>query len=57
MKKDPTVSQNAYTCNDYRQEQILLSLSRRLEDPGIAESEKELLRRQIKKLEADLGMA
>ena len=57
MKKEPTAFQSTYTCNDYRQEQILLSLSRRLADPGIAESEKELLRRQIKKLEADLDMA
>ncbi len=57
MKKEPVIPEHTYTCNDYRQEQILLSLSRRLEDPDIAESEKERLRRQIKKLEADLDMA
>jgi hypothetical protein len=57
MKKDLSSPPGTYTCNDYRQEQILLSLIRRLEDDGLAESEKELMRRHIKKLEADLGMA
>jgi hypothetical protein len=56
MKKNLASPPGTYTCNDYRQEQILLSLIRRLEDNGLAESEKELLRRHIKKLEADLGM-
>lgn len=57
MKKDPDMPQSAYTCNDYRQEMILLSLTRRLEDEGLAEPEKEKLRRQIKKIEADLKMS
>ena len=57
MKKNPAMPQSAYTCNDYRQEMILLSLTRRLEDEGLAEPEKEKLRRQIKKIEADLKMS
>lgn len=57
MKKDSAMPQSAYTCNDYRQEMILLSLTRRLEDEGLAETEKEKLRRQIKKIEADLKMS
>ncbi len=57
MKKDPAMPQSAYTCNDYRQEMILLSLSRRLSDADLPESEKELLRCQINKIEADLKMS
>lgn len=57
MKKDSAMPQSTYTCNDYRQEMILLSLTRRLEDEGLAEPEKEKLRRQIKKIEADLKMS
>ena len=56
-KTDAAMTQSTYTCADYRREQILLALTRRLEDADIAEAEKELLRRQIKKLETDLGMA
>jgi len=54
---DPATPKSACTCSDYRQEMILLSLSRRLADAELPESEKELLRRQIKKIEADLSMS
>jgi len=45
-----------YTCTDYRQEMILLSLQRRLADPTLDEHEKQHLQEQIRKLEADMGM-
>jgi hypothetical protein len=57
MTTEPAMPHSDYTCNDYRQEMILLSLTRRLEHEGLAEPEKEKLRRQIKKIEADLKMS
>lgn len=45
-----------YTCSDYRQEMILLSLKRRLAQAGLSENEKRRLEEQIRNLEADMGM-
>ena len=47
----------AYTCTEYRQEMVLLSLRRRLADPTLNPSEKKELEVQIRKLEADMGMS
>jgi hypothetical protein len=47
----------AYTCTEYRQEMVLLSLRRRLADPALRPSEKKELEAQVRKLEADMGMS
>ena len=47
----------AYTCTEYRQEMVLLSLRRRLADTTINPSEKKELEAQVRKLEADMGMS
>jgi hypothetical protein len=46
----------AYTCNDYRQEMVLIGLRRRLTDPALTPPEKKELEAQIRKLETDMGM-
>ena len=43
-----------YTCADYREEMILLSLRRRLEDPGVSEAEKPIILSRIQELEESL---
>jgi len=45
-----------YTCTDYRSEMILLGLNRRLREEGIDRREEEELRRQIKRVEIEMGM-
>ncbi len=45
-----------YTCTDYRDEMILVGLTRRLQDARLNSRQKEELRRQIKKIEAEMGM-
>ena len=45
-----------YTCTDYRAEMILLGLALRLQDEGLDSRQKEELRRQIKTIEAEMGM-
>jgi len=45
-----------YSCTDYRQEMILLSLKRRLAEAGLNEDERRHLEEQIRKLEAEMGM-
>jgi len=45
-----------YTCNEYREEMVLVGLRRRLADPALDPQEKEKLEEEIKKLEARMGM-
>ena len=45
-----------YTCADYREEMILLSLHRRLEEPGVLEEEKAAIRARIQELEKILDI-
>jgi hypothetical protein len=42
---------STYTCIDYREEMLLLSLQRRLHQKDLSESEKEKLLEEIKKIE------
>jgi hypothetical protein len=45
-----------YTCNDYRQEMILLAMRRKLQDDSLAEDERRRLREEIARLEKRMGM-
>ena len=45
-----------YTCNDYREEMILLGLRRRLASENLGEEEKTELMRKIKKYEKNMGI-
>jgi hypothetical protein len=45
-----------YTCNDYRQEMMLASLRKQLADPQLNRSQKETLEREIRRLEAEMGL-
>jgi hypothetical protein len=46
----------AYTCSDYRLEMILLGLRRRLNEETLSESEKQRLRKEIRKIESEMQM-
>lgn len=48
--------QNTYTCNEYRQEMILLALRRRLCNDNLPESEKETILKEIRQLELMMNM-
>ena len=45
-----------YTCKDYRQEMVLLSLRKRLQEPGLSDTEKAAVRAEIKRVETAMGM-
>ncbi len=45
-----------YTCTDYRTEMILLGLRRRLAAPDLGETEREAIRREIRKMETEMGL-
>ena len=52
------MSSNAhYTCNEYREEMLLLGLQRRLHAEGVSAEERERLKERIKDLEASMDMA
>ena len=54
MKNRPDIPR--YTCNDYREEMILLGLQKQLSDPGLPESEKDRVRAEIRRIEKQMGM-
>ena len=45
-----------YTCNEYRQEMILLSLRMRLSKDDLPESEKKTIQKEIQQLESTMDM-
>ena len=45
-----------YTCNEYREEMMLLGLQRRLNAEDISEDERRALQERIRDLEASMGM-
>ena len=45
-----------YTCNEYREEMILLGLKRRLADPTLSDTERRELADRIHQLEQAMGM-
>jgi len=45
-----------YTCNEYREEMMLLSLNRRLSDKNMPEAERKKIRQEIARLEAAMEM-
>ena len=44
------------TCNDYRQEMMLLAMRRKLENDGLDEEQRRRLRQEIAHLESQMGM-
>ncbi len=48
--------QNKYTCNEYRQEMILLALQMRLNKESLPESEKEMIQKEIQQIESAMDM-
>ena len=44
-----SIGMSNYTCNDYREEMILVGLKKRLNKPGITKEEKEALLREDSK--------
>ena len=49
-------SNSPYTCNEYREEMVLLGLQRRLHAEDISEEERKSLKQRIKDLEVSIGM-
>ena len=45
-----------YTCNEYREEMILVGLQKRLSAPGVTPEEKKDLLREIAKVERQMGI-
>ena len=53
MKKETSPP---YTCNEYREEMILLSLQRQLNDPDTPPDKKKELQKEIQRIEAQMGL-
>ena len=45
-----------YTCKDYRAEMILISLNKKLTDPGLSEKDRQNISKEIQRLERIMGM-
>jgi len=55
-KENDLTVDNKYTCNEYREEMMLLGLQRRLNTEDISEEERQRLKERIKDLEVAMGM-
>ncbi|MCG8687545.1 MAG: hypothetical protein MI892_21905 [Desulfobacterales bacterium] len=53
---NPKQKTSNYTCNDYREEMILLGLQKQLAKPGLSPEEKETLKKQIIEVEKQMGL-
>lgn len=63
MKKYPGLRQGDmgskkgnYTCNDYREEMILLGLQKRLNQGNLSDDEKKEILKEIETIEKQMGM-
>ena len=54
MTADP--GHQVYTCNEYRQEMVLLALRRKLLLADLTEEERQRLSEEIARLEEEIGM-
>ena len=50
------MSEHPYTCQDFRQEMIILGLRRRLQDSSLSEQERQAILERLQDLEAEAGM-
>jgi len=55
MTKDKPRSATKYTCNDRREEMILLGLKQQLNSTDLSEIERKKLKEEIAKLEKEFG--
>lgn len=51
-----TNKHSAYTCNEYREEMILLGLKKRLSRDTLTDEEKQIIKADIRRLESAMGM-
>ena len=45
-----------YTCNEYREEMILVNLHKRLQQEGLAEEDRQKIQKEIERLEEQMGL-
>jgi uncharacterized coiled-coil DUF342 family protein len=50
------MASNKYTCNEYRQEMILMALKKRLATSSLTPEEEETIKSEIKRLQESMGM-
>lgn len=55
-KKNNNTLSTTYTCNEYRQEMVLLALQMRLRKPDLSAEEKKTLQREIAILEKEMDL-
>ena len=54
--EEPKTDGQTYTCNEYREEMILLGLQRQLAATGLSPERKEGLLKEIARVEAQMGL-
>ncbi|MBU0971068.1 MAG: hypothetical protein KKC20_10500 [Proteobacteria bacterium] len=54
--EDAKTDSRTYTCNDYREEMILLGLQRQLAAPDLAPEKKQEILKEIARVEARMGL-
>lgn len=54
--KNGKIPDHTYTCNDYREEMILVALKKQLASGDLTGEERQALEQRVKELEADMGL-
>lgn len=57
MDHEPDSPSGPYTCNEYREEMILLALQKKLQRENLGKAEREELLREIARLEKIVGLS
>ena len=50
------MTDQSYTCEDYREEMILVALKKQLTCTDLPDEEREALEKRVKELESDMGL-
>ena len=56
MTNNHTKAPSQYTCNDYREEMIILGLRQKLQNKDLSEEERMKLNKEIDRLEKAIGL-
>ncbi len=56
MTEDKPLPPSVYTCNEYREEMILLALQQRLQQPDLTAEERQELLDEIARLSEKIGL-
>ena len=50
------MTDNSYTCNDFREEMILVALKKQLSSSELTDGERQALEKRVREMESEMGL-